>query len=66
MIRSVVIERETGNGKHSDVLDVCEALAAGDYGSAANAACVMIRQSPLFQEAIAKLEPAAKRKRQAG
>jgi hypothetical protein len=51
MIQNVAIDRRTGNGKYDDVLDACEALAAGDYGSAANAACVMIRQSPLFTPA---------------
>lgn len=66
MIRYLTIERTTGNGKYGDVLDACETLAAGDYGSAANALVVMARQSPLFQETMAKLRPASKRKRRAG
>lgn len=50
MAQNVTLDRTTGGGRYEDVIDVCEALAAGDYGSSANALAVMARQSPLFQE----------------
>ena len=50
MAQNVTLDRTTGGGRYEDVIDVCETLAAGDYGSAANALAVMARQSPLFIE----------------
>ena len=52
MIQNVVLDRATGGGRYEDVIDVCEALAAGDYGSSANALAVMARQSPLFEKTV--------------
>ncbi len=60
-MNAVAITREVGDGKYADVLDVIEALADGDYGSGANAAAVMIRQSQLFKQTwpkISKSKPA--------
>jgi len=59
MLTNVGIKRDTGDDRYGDVLDVAERLAEGDYGSAANAIAVMVRQSPLFQETLAKLRAAA-------
>lgn len=56
MIQMVTVSREAAGGKYEDVLDVCEALARGDYGSATNALNVMARQSPLFAETMTKLQ----------
>ena len=55
MLTQIGINRETGNGKYGDVLDVAEALGNGDYGTAANAVVVMARQSPLFRETLAQV-----------
>lgn len=55
MLLQISIERKSGEGKYVDVLDVAEALADGDYGSARNALAVMARQSPLFRETLARL-----------
>lgn len=58
-IDAVTIKREgKGDGRYGDLLDVAEALAAGDYGSASNAVLVMARQSPLFQATLAELRKA--------
>lgn len=59
MLTQVAINRETGDGKYADILDVAEHLANGDYGSATNAIAVMVRQSPLFKQAVTNLENAA-------
>jgi hypothetical protein len=58
MLKKLTIERDTGNGKYGDVLDVCEALAIRPYGTAPNAACELIRQSAEFQEALEKVRAA--------
>lgn len=54
MITALTIDRVTGDGKYADVLDVCQELANGDYGSATNALIVMVRQSPLFKRTAQK------------
>lgn len=56
-INAITIDRETGNGKYADVLDVCETLGNTDYGSASNALLVMIRQSRLFQRTLRQMQP---------
>ena len=56
MIQMVTVSRDSAGGKYEDVLDVCEELARGDYGSATNALNVMARQSPLFVETMSKLQ----------
>lgn len=61
MISGVTIDRETGNGKYVEVIDVAEHLGLGDYGSAANALSAMAKQSPLFVEALSRLKQAAKK-----
>lgn len=58
VLQSVLIDRRVGDGKYRDVIDVCEALAAEDYGSAPNALLVMVRKSPLFQETLSRLREA--------
>ena len=55
MLSNIAITRETGNGRHGDVLDVAEHLGLGVCGSAVNAIAVMVRQSPLFQETLPKV-----------
>ena len=55
---AITIDRQTGHGKYADVLDAADELARGDYGSATNAIAVMVRQSDLYREAIAKLNSA--------
>lgn len=60
MADALTISRETGNGRHSDILDVAEHLGRGIYGSATNALVVMVRQSPLFRETVKKLPKRAK------
>lgn len=55
MIQSIALDRVTGDGKYIDVIDVCEILANGDYGSAANALAVMARQSPLFRQTLGQI-----------
>lgn len=56
MLNAILIDRASANGKYGDILDACEILGAGDYGSATNAASCMIRRSPLYQEALEKLK----------
>jgi hypothetical protein len=58
MINGVTIDRQTGDGKYADVLAVAEHLGDGDYGSAANAIAVMVRQSRLFSKTLAQLKEA--------
>ena len=53
MAQNITLDRTTGGGRYEDVIDVCDFLAEGDYGSSANALAVMARQSPLFKK-IAK------------
>jgi len=60
MLTQVGINRNTGDERYGDVLDVAERLAEGDYGTAANAIAVMVRQSPLFQQTLEKLQAKAK------
>ena len=55
-MEQVAMDRRTGEGKYNDVIDVCEELGRGDYGSATNALAVMARQSPLFSETVARLK----------
>lgn len=59
MVTAVTIDRATGDGKYADVLDVAERLGrVGDYGSAANAIAVMVRQSRLFAKTSEQLKGA--------
>ncbi len=55
-MEQVAIGRKTGEGRYDDVIDVCEALGRGDYGSAGNALAVMARQSTLFKETVERLK----------
>lgn len=54
-INSILLDREAGNGKYADVIDVATRLGNGSYGSATNALAVMVRQSRLFKEAMAEI-----------
>jgi len=51
--KAITLTRDSS--RHLDVIQAADFLAQGDYGSAANALVVMVRQSPLFQEAITAL-----------
>ena len=55
MVGTVTIDRRTGNGKYSDVLDVCDELADGDYGSTVNALVTMARKTKLYRDAMARI-----------
>lgn len=55
MLKQVAINRDTGDGKNGDVLDVAEYLAT-TYGSATNAIVQMCRRSPLFKQAFDELK----------
>ena len=56
MIDALTIDRNTGNGRYSDVLDVLERLGkGGQYGSATNAAVQLIRKTSEFQETLAQI-----------
>lgn len=63
MINGVTIDRQTGDGKYADVLDVAEHLGRGDQGSAANALAVMVRQSPMFLATLRELKRAGSKKK---
>lgn len=52
LMPKVSINRQTGEGRDSDVIDVADYLGTVSYGSAANAAAQMIRQSPLFRRTL--------------
>lgn len=65
MINGVTIDRQTGDGKYADVLDVAEDLGLRTCGSAANAIAVMVRESPLFSKTLKQLERSEKRKSKA-
>lgn len=56
MIQQITIGRNVGDGKYNDVLDVCEYLAAAEYGSGTNTLVQLARKSPLFQETLEKLK----------
>lgn len=58
MINGVTIDRQTGDGKYADVLDVAEHLGLRKCGSAANAIAVMVRQSRLFSKTSDQLKEA--------
>jgi hypothetical protein len=71
MTTAIILERRTGNGKYSDVIDVCDELGRNEYGSAVNAAAVLIRQSPKFTDTLNKIrereaEEQPRRKRRVG
>lgn len=55
MLREARIAMDN-EGKREDVFAVLESLADGDYGSVAQAICVLVRQAPLFKETWAKLQ----------
>jgi len=63
MLTQVAINRETGDGKNADVLDVLEELA-DVYGSAANAAVQVIRKSKQFEETLPKISKNRKKSSQ--
>ena len=51
MLSAITIERITGDGKYKDVLDALDVLS-DRYGSAVNAANVLIRAHPEFPAAL--------------
>lgn len=51
---AITIQRGRKGGAYDDILTVAQSIER-DYGSATNAIAVMVRQSPLYQEAAAKL-----------
>lgn len=53
-VRSILLTR--GTERHDDVLDVCEVLAVGDYGTPTNALIVVVRKSPLYRETLEAIE----------
>ncbi|MEE9598025.1 MAG: hypothetical protein V3V96_14725 [Acidiferrobacterales bacterium] len=63
MIKSIVIDRTTGNGKYEDVLNVAAWLAKGDLSSAANALAVMARQSATYTAARTEMRKGPRRSR---
>lgn len=63
MINGVTLDRQTGDGKYVEVIDVCEHLGRGDQGSAANALAVMVRQSPMFLATLRELKRTAGKKK---
>jgi diphthamide biosynthesis methyltransferase len=54
-IQAITVTRVTGNGKNTELLDVCEELGKGDFGSPTNALIVLARKSDLYQETVEKL-----------
>jgi len=62
MLTQVAVNRETGEGRYADVLDVCEHLA-DRFGSASNALVQIARESPLFEEALKELNMKPKKPR---
>ncbi len=59
MIQNVTITRNVADGKYDDIVDVCEYLGDGVYGNATNALVQIVRKSPLFLDAVKKLNRAA-------
>lgn len=59
MLRQIAVSRDVGDGRRSDVLDVAEYLGERDYGTAANALVVMVRDSAIFQKTLPKLKEQA-------
>ena len=55
MIQMITIGRDVGDGKYDDIVDVCEYLGDGQYGTATNALVQIVRNSPTFQDAVEKL-----------
>lgn len=56
MLRQIAVDRSVGDGtRNGEVIDAAEHLGNADYGSAANALVVMVRQSPLFEKATSEL-----------
>ncbi len=66
MITAITIDRTTGDGKYTDIIDTAELLGDEDYGSAVNAIAVMVRQSPLFQDAQKRMKKAKPQKSSSG
>jgi hypothetical protein len=52
-LKAIYLSRSTK--RHGDVIDVCEELANGDYGSARNALIAVVKQSPLFRKTLQRL-----------
>ncbi len=53
-MKAIILERDSRNGAYADVIDACAALKK-EYGSATNAAAMLIRSSPLFRRAMREL-----------
>lgn len=45
-LTAITLNREVGNGKYADVIDIAEILASGELGTPANAIAVCVRESP--------------------
>lgn len=56
MLTHLYVSREAENRRDVDVLDVCEVLSLGDFGTANNALMAMVRTSPLFKKTLRQLE----------
>jgi len=55
----ITIDRVVGDGKYSELLDVCKFLADTYYGSGTNALFVLATQSKLFKDTRDNLRAAA-------
>ena len=64
MLRTVIFDRQSGRGRYRDIVMVAERLGKpeGEFSSATFAVAQMVRQSPLFQDEMAKIKAEAKRR----
>lgn len=51
MLKQITLFRRTGRGRNAEVFDVLELLGQTQYGSAANATLVCVRDSAVFKAA---------------
>lgn len=48
VLNVLTLNRGVRDGKYAAVMDVCEFLGDGDFGSASNALVAMVQKSPLY------------------
>ena len=56
MLTHLYVSRDDVNKRDADVLDVCEVLSIGTFGTPNNALMAMVRESKLFLETLRQLE----------
>ncbi len=54
----IALNRRSGHHRNDDVLDVCEHLSQGIYGTKTNALLQLVLESPTFQKTLAELKAA--------